>query len=477
MRRARPADSYLYYGDVYDAMTHTVKLGILSPDTQPGGCSLAWLRDVMGRLLPGLGPMHQVLHPTPFALNHPLLVEAGEVDMEHHIRRIGVPPPGTLSEVCETVSHLVEHRLPRDKPLWQMWLLEGMSDGRVGVLLILHHAIADGTASAELINRIFLVEPGQVPAEAAALPQEEVPSWGRRLLLGLRDLPGVFARDVPPFLKARREKKRWVADIGEEIEKYATPDKAPRTLFNAVLSPRRTYAAHSLPMDDLAPIRKAYDVTINDIVLTLVAAAARRYLQEYDRVPTSPLVGSMPFTYRPEGIRDEIFGNDSAVDFVWLHAEMDDPVERLLATRKAARDTKEHFAHTKEMTASKAFGAFPPFMWKLTPQIAKHLGGPPSLFGNILVSNVRGPAEPLWLDRARLDEFYSIGHIAHGGGLNMTVWSYAGELRLSIYACSKVVPNAEKLGVYFSDALDELLHAIQSGQPAEPAQNQADNQG
>jgi diacylglycerol O-acyltransferase len=415
--------------------------------------------------------MHQLVCPTPFALNHPLLVEAGEVDMEHHVRRIGIPPPGTLVELCEVVSHLVEHQLPRDKPLWQMWLLEGLQDGRIGILLILHHAIADGTASNELIRRIYLPEPGQVPDVPAPLPVEEVPSWGKRLLRGLADLPGVFSRDVPPFLHARREKKKWVAEIGDEIKKYASPDKAPKTIFNAVLSPRRTYSACSLPLDALAPIRQAYEVTVNDIVLTLVAAAARKYMAEYDSVPDKPLVGSMPFTYRPDGIKDEIFGNEAAVDFVWLHAELEDPVERLLATRQAARDTKEHFAHTKDMTAAKAFGAFPPFLWKWTPQLAKQLHGPPSLFGNILVSNVRGPAEHLWFDRARLDEFYSIGHIAHGGALNMTVWSYAGELRLSIYACPQVVPDAEKLGDYFRESLEELLEA--AGSAPAPEQRQA----
>jgi hypothetical protein len=179
----------------------------------------------------------------------------------------------------------------------------------------------------------------------------------------------------------------------------------------------------------------------------------------------------MPFTYRPEGIRDEVFGNDSAVDFVWLHAEMADPVQRLLATREASRDTKEHFERTREMSASRLFGAFPPLVWQWMPALAKALHGPPSLFGNILVSNVRGPEQPLWLDRARLDEFYSIGHIAHGGALNMTVWSYAGELRLSVYACPQVVPQAEKLCDYFRDALDELHAAAgtASGASVQPA--------
>jgi WS/DGAT/MGAT family acyltransferase len=443
-----------------------VKFGIIDPATQPGDCNLAWLRDVMARLLPSLGPMHQVVCPTPFGLNHPLLVEPGEVDLEHHVRRIGVPPPGTLAEACETISLLVEHQLPRDKPLWQMWMLEGLADGRIGILLILHHGIADGTASKELISRIFLPEAGQVPDTAKPLPLERIPSWGGRLMMGLVDLPGVFMRGVPPFLRARRKMKEWVEQTGSEIEKYASPDKAPDTIFNAVLSPRRTFATHSLPLDALAPIRAAHKVTINDIVLALVAGAARSYLAEHDRVPDKPLVGSMPFTYRPDGIVDEVFGNDSAVDFVWLHAEIEDPVERLLATHQAANDTKEHFEHTRDMTASKAFAAFPPFLWKVMPRLAVMQDGPPSLFGNILVSNVRGPTEPLWLDQARMDEFYSIGHIAHGGALNMTVWSYAGELRLSIYACPTVVPEAEKLGPYFGEALDALLAAAESASAA-----------
>jgi WS/DGAT/MGAT family acyltransferase len=466
MERMGALDSYLYYSETPEAMTHTVKFGILDPTTQPGGCSIEWLREIMARLLPNLGPMHQRVCPTPFGLNHPLLVEPGAVDLEHHVRRIGVPPPGTIAETCEVISHLVEHQLPRDKPLWQMWMLEGMADGRIGILLILHHGIADGTASKELISRIFLPEAGQVPAVANPLPREELPSWSKRLVLGLVDLPGVFLRGVPPFLRARREKKEWVERSGSEIEKYASPDKAPDTIFNAVLSPRRTYSTHSLPLEALAPIRAAHKVTINDIVLSLVAGAARSYLAEFEQVPDKPLVGSMPFTYRPDGIKNEVFGNDSAVDFVWLHAEIEDPVERLLATRQAANDTKEHFEHTREMTASKAFAAFPPFLWKLMPQLAIMQDGPPSLFGNILVSNVRGPTEPLWLDLSRLDEFYSIGHIAHGGALNMTVWSYAGEVRLSIYACPVVVPEAEKLGGYFSEALDSLLAAIEAAPAA-----------
>jgi diacylglycerol O-acyltransferase len=261
MRRMGALDSYLYYGDTPEAMTHTVKFGIVDPKTQPGGCSIEWLREVMARLLPSLGPMHQVVCPTPFGLNHPLLVDSGAIDLEHHVRRIGIATPGTLAEMCEAISHLVEHQLPRDKPLWQMWMLEGLQDGRIGILLILHHAIADGTAAKELISRIFLPGSGQVPAHAAPLPAEETPAWGRRLLLGLIDLPGVFLRGVPPFLRARRKKKEWVAHMGSEIGKYASPDKAPRTIFNAVLSPRRTYSACSLPMAALAPIRAAHKVT------------------------------------------------------------------------------------------------------------------------------------------------------------------------------------------------------------------------
>jgi len=460
MRRMVGLDSYLFYSDMPDAMTHTLKVGIVDPRSQPGGCNLAWLRDVMARLLPTLGPMHQLVCPTPFGLNHPLLVEPGEVDLDHHVRRMGIPPPGGVVEMCDVISNLVEHQLPRDKPLWQMWLLEGLKDGRVGICLVLHHAIADGTAAKELISRIFLTEPGLVPQARPHLPREELPSWPKRLLLGLLDLPGVFLRDVPPFLRARRARRKWALEIGDGINKYAGPDKAPKTIFNDVLSPRRSFVMRSLAMELLQPVRAAHPVTVNDIVLALVAGAARRYMAEFDRIPEKPLVGSVPFTYRSDGIRDEVFGNDSAVDFVWLHAEIEDPVERLLATAAAARDTKEHFDHTREMTASKAFGAFPPFVWRWMPALAKAMHGPPSLFGNILVSNVRGPEKPLWLDQARLDAFYSIGHIAHGGALNMTVWSYAGELRLSIYACPKVVPQPEKLGDYFCEALDELLQAV-----------------
>lgn len=470
MRRMHPSDSLWYYGDLPDAMTHTIKFGVIDPKTQPGVCDINWLRGIMARLLPNLGPMHQVACPTPFGINHPLLIEAGKVDLEHHVRRIGVPPPGTDADVSEVISNLVEHRLPRDKPLWQMWMLEGLKDGRIGILLILHHAIADGTAAAELINRIYMPEPGQIPPAVLNLPQEERPSWLGRLAMGIFDLPGVLLRYVPPYLKAKRQLKQWVEETGSEIEKYATPLRAPKTMFNAVLSPRRTFTRCSIPLERLEPIRAAHKVTINDIVLTLVSGAARRYLQEYDRIPDVPLVGAMPMTNRPEGIKEEIFGNDIIAEFVWLHVEIEDPVARLLAMHKATQDTKEHFEHTRDISLTKKMGLFPPIWWSVTPRLAKAQKGAPTLFGNIMVSNVRGPAEPLWLDQARLDEFYSIGHIVHGGGLNMTVWSYAGQLRLCVYTCPLVVPEAQKLVTYFSDALDELLEAVETAPQAQEAQ-------
>ena len=124
-----------------------------------------------------------------------------------------------------------------------------------------------------------------MPETAAPLPREEIPSWYKRLLLGLIDLPGVFLRGVPPFLRARREMKHWLAQIGSDVDKYASPGKAPKTMFNAVLSPRRTFSAYSLPLTTLAPIRAAHDVTINDIVLALVAGSARR--RQSSRSPRS----------------------------------------------------------------------------------------------------------------------------------------------------------------------------------------------
>jgi WS/DGAT/MGAT family acyltransferase len=203
-------------------------------------------------------------------------------------------------------------------------------------------------------------------------------------------------------------------------------------------------------------VKEALGVTINDVFMACVAGSVRRYLERSGSPPDQAMVATMPLAVTPAAERAHP-GNYSSVDYVWLHAQIADPLERLRATSVAADATKQHFAQTKDADIGAVIELLPERLISSLARVNARTKGRFDTFKNVVVSNVPGPREPRYLGRWRVDSWFSTGQISHGATLNFTVWSYCDQFNLCVLADAVTVPDTWELVRGFRASLDELL--------------------
>ena len=459
MERMSGADALMLYLDRAEAYNHTIKLQIIDPQDDPAGWSwkrfkAAWASRV------GLVPrLRQRYLRVPGGLNHPVWVDDPDFDLDYHLRRIGCPAPGTMVELCEVICELYAHPLDHTRPLWQVWVIENLEGGRVAVLLLIHHALTDGIGILRMLNNFWGTRPESIehpePAEWRPAP---LPSKWRLLLGGIRDLPGVVAANLPGAVRGSRAGRRIVAEWRREGR--ALPPSVGDSRYLAPyaerLSPRRTFAARSFQLARVRDLGKSLGVTINDVFIATLAGAIRRLITEQDGAPpTAPMIATVPFALVPLADRKRD-GNFSTTNHTLLHTDVADPLERLQACKRSSDTMKAYFEATREANVAAILNLLPPLVPKAVDRVNEMKGGGLLPFWNVVVSNVPGPRTRLQLGQLKLAEWYSIGQIAHGAALNVTVWSYVDQLNLSVLADPRVLDDAWRLVDHFEASLAEL---------------------
>lgn len=236
---------------------------------------------------------------------------------------------------------------------------------------------------------------------------------------------------------------------------------APPGPFQRGLSRSRRFSCESFPLAEVREVSKTLGVTINDVFLACVAGAVRRYLERCGSPPTDAMVATMPLAVTPAAERAHP-GNYSSVDYVWLRADIADPLERLHATHLAAEATKQHFAQTKDADVGAVVELLPERLISGLARANARTKGRFDTFKNVVVSNVPGPREPRYLGRWRVDQWFSTGQISHGATLNMTVWSYCDQFNLCVMADAVAVRNTWELLGGFRASHEELLAAARA---------------
>jgi WS/DGAT/MGAT family acyltransferase len=446
------------------AHTHTLKVSIYEPGPEPYAfeTSKAILRDRLDRL----PPFRWRLVPVPLDLHHPVWIEDPEFDLDWHVRRMAAPAPGGPRELCELISEIASRQLDRSRPLWELWLIEGLEGGQVAAVAKVHHALADGVSSAALLDLFHDTVPDAevAPPEQPWRP-EPVPSKLTLVLHALRDVLRVLFTGLPELLRAARaaREKKTIAGLAES-EMPPKAFKAPTLAFNRVITPHRIFTIASASLDDVRQVRNAFDCTVNDVFLATVAGGMRRYLTSRDELPDAPLVASVPASTRADAEK-YTWGNRLSKLYVRLRTDVEDPVERLMAQRGSAQAMKQEFEITRGARLENWIEVMPVPMLRWigrTFDRVKRLGGPSS--ENLILSNVPGPRQPLFAGGAKLSAFYSIGPIAVGVGLNITVWSYVNQLNYCMIACREAMPDLWDLTDHIRDELGVLMKAAANQQ-------------
>jgi WS/DGAT/MGAT family acyltransferase len=457
MRRATSLDAAMLYAETPEMPMHTMGVVILEPS--PGEPPFQAMRRVFEERMHLLAPLRRRLVQGPLELGDPHWIEAPAFDLDDHLRRAAIPAPGSMRELAEFVGDFAGRLLERSKPLWEVVLVEGVEGGRIAIVAKVHHAAMDGgQVVALLLGCLFDPTPEgrTVPPPAEPWMPEPEPSlaW--------------FAADTARSLLVRPlHAIRAIGDVATSALTYrgsrgnpAGLFEAPATPFNGALTPHRSVALTDVAFDDLKTIKRAFGTTINDVVLAASCGALRSWLLAHGGLPERPLVVNMPVAVRNTGEEDA--GNRVSMVLVHLPVQIDDPVERLIAIRAETQRAKAKHAQA----GADVFRQFTDVLtnlttpWFLTHAMelysSAHVADRLPFPWNLVISNLPGPAVPLYCGAAKLVRVYPLGPVQQGSGLNLTVLSVMDRLCFGALACKELVPDVEDLATGFVDATEEL---------------------
>ena len=460
---------------------HVCFVAVLDPSTMPVEYSFESLRTHIAGRVPLIAPFGRVLRSVPLQVHHPVWVDDADFDIEHHVHRVelGVArrhariEGGDLHQLSRVAGEIASVPLDRSRPLWDLTIVEGMDDGRLGLVIKVHHSAMDGSAGIEILYALFDLEPDPPSDTESDLadadgPPEPIddPSNLELLSQATRDRLRATA-GVGALVRRTGEAVTGVARArsGDSGPGAGTPLDAPHTPFNGAIGPARDLAFARVSLDEVKQVKQAFGVTVNDVVLALCARTLRRYLLERDALPEAPLLASCPVSIRVEG-ETGVYGNKVSVMFTRLPTDVDDPAQCLQVAGAMANAAK---AEQRRLGASLlgdwAEIADPRSLSWATDQLSRfgladHL--PP--VHNVVISNVAGPAFPVYLAGARLEQGYPMGPVLEGAGLNITVLSYIDTVDIGFIASPNLVPDLWALAGDVAPAFAELVGLLE---PAE----------
>lgn len=471
MQRLTGQDAAFLYNETPDQHMHTLKIAVLDPSTIPGGYSFDAVRENLAARLHLLPPFRRRVVPVPLQLHHPVWVEDPDFDLDRHVQRATLPAPGGREELDELVSGIAEVPLDRSRPLWELWVVEGLEGGAIGFVAKIHHCAADGVMAAALLSDTLSLDPdaGMPPPPATPWAPEPFPSPSRLVLDAVVDLgravTGASAlvwQTARAAVRVRRAKR--VAGVVTP-----GPFSGPRVSFNHSLTPSRRFVSAALPMVGVKEVRSVFGVSVNDVVLALCTGALRAYLDERRELPDRPLVAAVPVSTRTPGA--PVRANSVSNIFTILPVQLADPAARVRAVHEVTRGAKHLFdqhgfdmlAGWSELTPARPYSALIRLYGRLG-LAERHR--PPV---NVVVSSVPGPQRPLYVAGGRLDAIYSMGPILEGVGLNITVWSYLQALDVGIVSTREHAPDLGRLRGHLHDAMDDLREAAATADRARRA--------
>jgi WS/DGAT/MGAT family acyltransferase len=400
---------------------------------------------------------HWKLHTVPMGLDRPYWVEDQNFSYDHHIKHIALPQPGDKETLCEVASHLYAKHLDRGRPLWEMWLTEGLEDGKFAYLQKFHHCMMDGDGAFKMMQIICDVEPNPKQkktvdksiSQARAGKVPSTPEQSSKAWQHLSRLPGEAAKNMYDILRPK------------VLEQFVWPRKpreerpvVPTASFNGMIGSDRATTFTSLPLAQMKAIKEHFGVSLNDVVLALVGSAVREYLLEYDELPGEPLRTNIPVSLRSE--KDAQLSNKVTNTTVTLATDLEDLAARLQAIHEESEQAKAR-AHGGAKGIIELFQMMPPILVSSLMESLPADQAPQILGANLVVSNVRGSPASMYIAGAHIDRMYPMSILTAGIGINVTCVSYRECIDFGIIVDPELVSWQEALAEHLETAFDEYL--------------------
>ncbi|HKA13837.1 MAG TPA: wax ester/triacylglycerol synthase family O-acyltransferase [Myxococcota bacterium] len=459
-------DAVFLYAETGETPLHVMGALVLESHGRGPREDFRRIRAQIEQRLPRLSILRRKLVEAPLGLVRPVWVDDSHFDLDAHLRRAALPAPGGDAELFEAIARIAEVPLHRDRPLWEMWVIEGLERGRFAIVAKIHHSAVDGIGGAQLMCALLDVDRNaragrDVESEPEPTP-EAAPSPATLLAdaalsLGAQPLRGTWQALRTTGMGAR------LALASLSKREFPLPS-APRTQLNRRVTSRRAVALGSVPLADVKRVKNAYAATVNHVVLAACAGALRQYLGGHGEIPRQPLVAAVPMALE-ERPADGL-GNSLTALLMRLPVHLADPIARLHAAREASLDamrTHELIGNQINEWADLLSPTLVAGAVSLYTRLglAEHM--PPLV--NLVMSNVPGPTMPLYCAGAKVTALHPIGPIYDGCALNLTVMSYDGALGVGAIACPDAVPAVDEIPRAFEASVAELLEIVDAASP------------
>jgi diacylglycerol O-acyltransferase len=421
-------DAVLLYNETANLHQHTLKIAVVDA-SECDGFGFDRFRQTLARRVHLLEPLRYQLAEIPGKLHHPMWLENCDVDLDYHVRRLQVNPPGGHRELDAAIGEVAGTALDRSRPLWEFHFVEGMADNRFAIIGKVHHSLADGVASANLMARALDL-PGASQSERDDYRRDRCPSDGQLVRAAMRDHVALLS-ELPRLVWDTIKGVRRVRRESTSAPGLARNFHPPQTFLNHVVSPGRTFASATLALADVKGTGKQLGVTINDMVLAISTGALRTLLLKYDGHADEPLLCGVPMS--TDTSPERISGNALGTIVVSLPVHVADPLEWVRLARVGSTIGKENARLLGHELVSRWSSYAPPALTEWGFRRIATSESPNKLI-NVPISNVPGPREFGRIAGAPLAELYSVGPLTFGVGVNITVWSYVDQLNISVLA-------------------------------------------
>ena len=433
--------------------------GVLILDAPPGGVdAIAALVEARLSLVPRY---RQRVAEVPGHLANPVWVDDPDFDIAFHLRRNGLPRPGTEAQLLDLVSRLTSRPLDRSKPLWEMYLVDGLPDGRIAVVTKTHPALVDGLSAIDIGQVLLDVDPDAPAPEAMEWRPQRPPNGAELVWQALDEYvrrPSAIvdtARDAVTDVRSTAARFSGVAGgLLRTARKTLLP--APSSPLNAPVGRQRRVAVARAELDDVKKIRKAHGGTVNDVLLNVITGALREWLLSRGE---PVVVGTSVRALVPVSMQDEeaVAGNRVSSYLVDLPVGEPNPRVRLTRLSYAMRGIAQHGQSVGADSLIALTGFAPPTLHALGARAARSLSR--RLF-NLVVTNVPGPQLPLYAAGSRMLEVFPVVPLARGQGLSIGMTSYDGRVFFGLNAERDSVGDVDVLADLIEQEVAELVESV-----------------